>query len=68
LYPAQPLRPANPSATTVQNFDLSAANSPVRAAWLSHLTITDSMHVQALVLKHIHAAFRAGGKKRSTAA
>jgi len=68
LYPAQPLRPANPSVTGVHNIDLSAANCPIRAPWLSHLTITNSMSVQALILKHILAAFRPRGEERSSAA
>ena len=53
LYPACPLRPARDSAAQVENIDLSAASSPVKAAWLNHLNLTDSPQVQAMVLEHI---------------
>ncbi len=53
LYPARPLRAADPSATAVENIDLSRTDSPARSAWLTHLTITDSAAVQGVVLKHV---------------
>jgi hypothetical protein len=53
LYPARPLRAACPSATAVENIDLSRADSPARGAWLTHLTITDSAAVQGVVLTHV---------------
>ena len=39
--------------TVVENFDLSAAGSPLRAANLNHLNITDHPVVQALALGRI---------------
>jgi hypothetical protein len=56
LYPARPLRPAPGSAAVVENIDLSAADSPEKAWWLNHLTMTDSARVRALVLARIREA------------
>lgn len=53
LYPARPLRPAPGSRAAIENIDLSAAGSPLRAANLNHLNITDHPAVQALTLGRI---------------
>ena len=53
LYPARPLRPAPGSPAVIENFDLDAADCPLRARWLNHLSFTDSPAVQALVLRRI---------------
>jgi hypothetical protein len=53
LYPARPLRPAPGSRVVIENIDLSAAGSPLQAAKLNHLNITDHPAVQALALGRI---------------
>jgi len=56
LYPARPLRAAPDSPAVVENIDLDAEDSPVKAWWLTHLTLTDSSAVRDLVLGRIPEA------------
>ncbi len=59
IYPARPLQATPGAATVIENIDLNAADSPVSASWLCHLTITDSTGVQSLVLDRILQTARA---------
>ena len=53
IYPARPLRSAPGSPAVIENIDLNGKDSPVRANWLCHLNITDSVGVRALVMERI---------------
>jgi hypothetical protein len=56
LYPARPLRPAPGSGAVIENIDLDAADSPIRARWLHHLNITARRAVQDWIVARVLAA------------
>jgi hypothetical protein len=58
LYPARPLRRVPGSSAAIDNIDLDAPGAPVRAWWLNHLTLTDSVLIRELVLQRILESIR----------
>jgi hypothetical protein len=58
LYPARPLRAACPQATSIENIDLTASDSPIRDRWLTHLNLVEYPEVQAMVLQRILESVR----------
>jgi hypothetical protein len=53
LYPARPLRPAPGSGAVIENIDLDAPDSPIRARWLHHLNITARLAVQDWIFERV---------------
>jgi hypothetical protein len=53
LYPAKPLRAADPTATELVNIDLSEPAWSLRSLLKNHLTITNGLEVQKSALDHI---------------